>query len=290
MISLEGSFVAVVTPFKNGEVDLPKLKELVDLHLKSGTGGICPIGTTGEAPTLSKEEKAQIIRTVVKMARGKLVVMPGTGSNDTRATIEATRAAKELGADAALLVVPYYNKPTQEGLFRHFEAVAKAVALPQVLYNIPSRCVVNMLPETLARLSKVKNVVGVKEASGSLEQVTQIRTLCDLAILSGDDTLTHPMMSVGARGVISVAANIVPKTVVELCAAARKGDFARSQEIHLKHYDLFKAMFLETNPIPVKTAMEMMGMISGELRLPLCEMGPANREKLEKTLKTYGLR
>jgi 4-hydroxy-tetrahydrodipicolinate synthase len=289
MIRLEGSFAAVVTPFKNGEVDLARLKELVDFHLKGGTHGICPVGTTGESPTVTKEEKAQIIKTVVKMARGKMVVMPGTGTNDTRSTIELTRMAKELGADAALLVTPYYNKPTQEGLFRHFEAAAKAVAIPQVLYNVPGRTAVNLLPETLARLSKIRNVAGVKEASGSLEQVTQIRTLCDIAVLSGDDALTYPMMCLGGHGVISVAANIIPKAVVELCESVRNGRHARAEEIHLKHYELFKALFLETNPIPVKTAMKMMGMLNGEFRLPLCEMSDAGAEKLKKVLASYEL-
>jgi len=289
MIVLEGSFVAVVTPFRDGEIDLAQFKNSVDFHLQSGTQGICPVGTTGEAPTLSKEEKALLIRATVQMARGKMAVMAGTGTNDTRATIEFTKMAKELSADAALLVAPYYNKPSQEGLYRHFEAIATAVDLPQVLYNIPGRSVVNVLPETLARLSKLKNVVGVKEASGSLEQVSQIRTLCDLTILSGDDALTYPMMCLGATGVISVAANIVPKVLVDLCASARSGNYKKAEELHLKYYDLFKALFLETNPVPIKTAMSFMGTISSEVRLPLCEMSDVNADKLRKVLSLYQL-
>lgn len=289
MLNLEGSFVAIVTPFRNGEVDLAKLKDLVDVQIKAGTEGICPVGTTGEAPTLTKDEKAQIIKTVVKAARGKMVVMPGTGTNDTRATIEYTKMAKELGADAALVVSPYYNKPTQEGLYRHFEAVAKA-GLPICLYNIPGRCGVNINPDTMARLAKIKTIVAVKEAAGSLEQVAQIRTACDLAVLSGDDSLTLPMMSLGGKGVISVAANIVPKVVTEMCAAARKGNFKKAEEIHLKHFELYKSLFLETNPVPVKTAMKLMGLIpNADVRLPMCEMTPANAEKLAKTLKAYEL-
>ncbi len=289
MIRLEGSIVAVVTPFKNGEVDPAKLRELVDFHLQSGTDGLCPVGTTGESPTLSKEEKAQVVKTVVKAVRGRIPVLAGAGTNDTRATIEYTKMAKELGADAALLVTPYYNKPSQEGLYRHFEAVAKAVSIPQVLYNIPGRSVVNMLPETIARLAKLKNIVAIKEASGSLEQVTQIRTLCDLAILSGDDALTYPMMCLGGRGVISVAANIVPKAVADLCAAARKGEYRKAEETHLRYYDLFRTLFVETNPVPVKTALRMMDIISGEVRLPLCKMSAANVDILRKTLKAYEL-
>ncbi len=288
-MDLQGSFVALVTPFANGEVDIKKVRELTDFHLRNGTHGLCPVGTTGEAPALSREERAEIIRTVVGMTRGKALVCPGTGTNDTRRSIELTKMALELGADGALLVTPYYNKPTQEGLYRHFEAIARAAPIPQILYNVPSRTGVNLSPETTARLAKLKNVVALKDASGSIEQVTQVRSLCDIRILSGEDALTYPILCLGGVGVISVAANIVPKVTVELCEAVRKSDFRRADGIHHRHYELFKGLFLETNPIPVKTAMRMMGMLNGEMRLPLCEMSAPNEEKLARMLKSYKL-
>jgi 4-hydroxy-tetrahydrodipicolinate synthase len=285
----EGSYVALVTPFAGGKVDLNKLRELVEFQLESGTQGLVPVGTTGEAPTLSDKEKADVIRAVVKAARGRVPVVAGTGTYDTRASIALTKMARDLGADAALLVSPYYNKPTQEGLYRHYEAIAKAVNLPLCLYNIPGRTGVNIAPETVARIAKLKNVRAIKEGSGNIEQVTQIRALCSLKVLSGDDSLTWPILCLGGTGVISVAANIVPRAITEMCEAAAKGDSARARQLHDRHYELFKALFIETNPIPIKTAMKMMGMIGGDLRLPLSEMSDSNAARLKATLRRYGL-
>ncbi len=282
----EGAFVALVTPFSNGQVDLRKVRELVDFHLAGGIRGFCPVATTGESPVVAKEEKAALIRAVVERVRGRALVFPGTGTNDTRGTIEQTRMARELGADGALLVTPYYNKPTQEGLFRHFEAVARAVpSFPLILYNVPGRTGVSMTPETTARLSRIRSVVALKDASGRVEQVTQVRALCDIAILSGEDALTYPILCLGGRGVISVAANVIPREVSRMCAAALKGDVRLARSIHERFHPLFDALFIETNPIPVKTALKMMGKLNGELRLPLCEMSPANRARLARTLR-----
>ncbi len=285
----DGSYVALVTPFANGRVDLKKLKELVDFHLQNGTHGIVPVGTTGESPTLSKDEKADVIRTVVKAVRGKVPVVAGTGTNDTRTTVECTKQAKELGADAALVVTPYYNKPTQEGLFRHYEAVSKAADIPLCLYNVPGRTAVNITPETVARLSRLKTVKAIKEASGNLEQITQIRSLCGIKIVSGEDALTYPILCLGGSGVISVTANVVPRAIADMCDAAANGNFKRAEEIHNRTYALNKALFIETNPAPVKTALRMMGMLNGQLRLPLCEMTEANEAKLRDVLRQYEL-
>jgi 4-hydroxy-tetrahydrodipicolinate synthase len=282
---LEGSFVALVTPYKNGEVDLDALKELVDFHLKNGTNGFCPAATTGEGPSLTHDEKAAIIRTVVSMTRGKAQVWPGTGTYNTRESIEQTRMARELGADGALLVTPYYNKPTQEGLFRHYEAVAKAVPLPIMLYNVPGRTSVSLAPETTARLSKIPTIVALKDASGNVEQVTQVRALCDIQILSGEDSLTFPILCLGGTGVVSVAANVVPKGVAEMCSRASKGDTAGARALHDRYFALFKDLFIETNPGPVKAALKMMGMYGGELRLPLVPIAAASEEKLRRTLQ-----
>ncbi|MBI2931864.1 MAG: 4-hydroxy-tetrahydrodipicolinate synthase [Planctomycetes bacterium] len=280
----EGSYVAIVTPFADGAVDLEKLRELIDFHLQSGTHGIVPVGTTGESPTLSPTERADIIRTVVQHVRGRVPVIAGTGTNDTRASVEHTRMAKELGADGALVVTPYYNKPSQEGLYRHFEAISKTVDLPLCLYNVPGRTAVNLAPETVARLSKLRNVRAIKEASGSLEQITQIRTLCPIKILSGEDALTYAILCLGGSGVISVAANVIPRAIADLCEAVARGDLKLALELHERTYALSKALFLETNPVPVKTALKLMGKLNGELRLPLCEMSEANLEKLQATL------
>ena len=288
-MNVEGMLVALVTPFSNGEVDLGKLKELVDFQLQNGTRGFCPAATTGESPTLSDTEKASIIKTVVEMTRGKALVFPGTGTNSTKATVEATRMAHELGADGALVVTPYYNKPTQEGLFLHYEAVAGASPLPVILYNVPSRTGVSLEHETTARLSAIKNIVALKDASGSMEQVTQVRALCDINILSGEDSLTFGVLSHGGVGVISVAANVVPAAVNELCEAAKSNDWTRARGIHEKHYPLFKGLFLETNPTPVKVTLKKMGKGNGEVRLPLCGMTSANETKLDAILKDLKL-
>jgi 4-hydroxy-tetrahydrodipicolinate synthase len=284
-MKLQGSYVALVTPYAKGEVDLKKVRELVEFHVKNGTSGICPIATTGEGPVLTHDEKANIVRTVVETAKGKALVFPGTGTYNTRESIELTKMAKELGADGALMVTPYYNKPTQEGLYRHFEACAKAVALPIMLYNVPGRTGVSMAPETTARLSKIKNIVALKDASGNVEQVTMLRALSDIQILSGEDSLTFAIMALGGVGVVSVAANVIPKQVAEMCSLALKGDYEKARAVHDRYFELFKNLFLETNPIPVKTALQKMGMYNGEMRLPMCEMTAGAVEKLEKTLK-----
>jgi 4-hydroxy-tetrahydrodipicolinate synthase len=284
-MKLQGSFVALVTPYSKGEVDLPKVGELVEFHLKNGTSGFCPAATTGEGPVLTPDERAGIIKTVVGMTRGKALVFPGTGTYSTRESIEQTKMAKELGADGALMVTPYYNKPTQEGLFRHFEAAARAVNIPIMLYNVPARTSVSLAPETTARLSKIRNIIALKDASGNVEQVTMLRALCDIQILSGEDSLTFSILCLGGVGVVSVAANVIPKQVAEMTAATLKGDVEKGRQIHDRYFELFKNLFIETNPIPVKSALKKMGMYNGELRLPMCEMSASNEEKLEKTLK-----
>jgi 4-hydroxy-tetrahydrodipicolinate synthase len=283
--------VAVVTPFKDGRVDEAKVRELVEFHIKNGTDVLVPCGTTGESPTLSHDEHRRVIELAIQTANKRIPVVAGTGSNSTAEAIDLTRFAKNAGADGALVVLPYYNKPTQQGLIAHCRAIADAVDLPLILYNIPGRTGINMLPETLAALADHPNIVGMKEATGNLEQMTQDIVLCGakLSFLSGDDTLTLPLMAVGGKGVISVVANIVPRDVADLTRAFLSGDWKRARELHLKLFPLCQAMFCETNPIPVKTAMALMGMINGELRLPLCPMSEANLSKLKAALRAYGL-
>ena len=287
----QGSFVAIVTPFRDGRVDETRLKELVEFHVKNGTDAIVPCGTTGESPTLSHEEHKRVVEVVVQAAAGRVQVVAGTGSNSTAEAIDLTEHAKKAGADGVLMVCPYYNKPTQKGLIAHYKAVAERVDIPIILYNIPGRTGVNMLPETVAALAEIPNIVAIKEASGSLEQMTEVITLCGekMTVLSGDDTLTLPLMAVGGKGVISVIANILPKETADMVHAALNGDWKRAKELHLRLFPLCKAMFYETNPIPVKTAMKLLGRLNGELRLPLCPMAESNREKLEKAMKAYGL-
>jgi 4-hydroxy-tetrahydrodipicolinate synthase len=291
--TFQGSIVALVTPFRNDRVDEAKLRELVEFHVTNGTDGIVPCGTTGESPTLTHEEHQRVVEVVVEAARSRVAVIAGTGSNSTRHAIDLTRHARRAGADAALVVNPYYNKPTQEGLYRHFRAVAEAAdGLPIIVYNIQSRTAINVETETLARLVRdCPNVVGVKEASGSLDQMTQVVLACgpDFSMLSGDDNLTLPLMAVGGRGVISVIANIVPRETAELTHAALEGDWKRARELHYRLYPLARAAFLETNPIPIKEAMAMAGMIEPELRLPMCRMADANRERLRAVLRQYSL-
>ncbi len=288
----QGSIVALVTPFNGGKVDEAKLRELVEMHVAQGTDGIVPCGTTGESPTLSHDEHRRVVEIVIEAARGRLHVIAGTGSNATSEAIDLTRHAKKAGATGALVVNPYYNRPTQEGLYRHFRAVAEAVDIPILVYNIAGRTAVNVETDTLARLVKdCPNIVGVKEASGSLDQMTQVIVACgpDFSVLSGDDNITLPLMSVGGRGVISVVANIVPRETVEMTHAALAGDWKLARDLHLKLFPLSRAMFLETNPIPVKEAMGMMGMLKPEFRLPMCSMGAANRERLKAILVQHGL-
>ncbi|MFA5060209.1 MAG: 4-hydroxy-tetrahydrodipicolinate synthase [Candidatus Omnitrophota bacterium] len=289
---IKGSIVALATPFSNGRVDEKKIKELVEFQLKNGTNGIVPCGTTGESPTLSTEEHEHVIEVTIKAVNKRVPVIAGTGSNSTSEAIVLTQHAEKSGADAALIVSPYYNKPTQKGLYLHFNEIAKNTKLPIILYNIMGRTGVNIEPVTMAKLAAdCKNIVGVKEASGSLEQMAAVRKLCGpkFILLSGDDALTLPLLSLGGMGVISVVANIVPADVSALISAFNEGNLKKAQEIHYKLLPLVKAMFLETNPIPVKTAMGLMGLCEGSLRLPLCEMSDENLAKLKIALKEYGL-
>ncbi len=288
----QGSIVALVTPFRGGKVDESTLRKLVDMHVARGTDGIVPCGTTGESPTLSHDEHKRVVESVIEAAAGRLHVVAGTGSNATSEAIDLTAHAKKAGATGALVVNPYYNKPTQEGLYRHFRAVADAVDIPIIVYNIAGRTAVNIETDTLVRIVKDSpNIVGVKEASGSLDQMTQVILACgpDFSVLSGDDNLTLPLMSVGGRGVISVIANIVPRETAEMTHAALAGDWKLARELHLKLFPLSRAAFMETNPIPVKEAMGMMGMLEPEFRLPMCPMGAANRERLRAILVQHGL-
>ncbi|MEC9019538.1 MAG: 4-hydroxy-tetrahydrodipicolinate synthase [Nitrospinota bacterium] len=287
----EGSFVAIVTPFKNGKVDAKALKELIDFHIENGTNGIVPCGTTGESATLSHHEHEEVIRIAIETCRGRVPVLAGTGSNATHEAIELTLSAQKVGADGALLITPYYNKPTQEGLSQHFVAVAKETRLPIVLYNVPSRTSINMLPETVARLSKIENIVGIKEASGNLVQVSEIIQSCsaDFEVISGEDALTWPILALGGKGVISVTANLVPEKFSKLCKAALEGDMATARSLHYELLKLNDAMFIETNPIPVKAALAIMGRIDNEFRAPLCAPSDQNLATLKSVLQQYKL-
>ncbi len=290
--TFQGSLVALVTPFRDGKVDEAKLRELVEFHVQNGTDGIVPCGTTGESPTLNHEEHKRVVEVVVQAAAGRIAVVAGTGSNSTAEAIDMTVHAAKAGADAALLVSPYYNRPTQQGLYEHFTAIAQAAPeLPLILYNIQSRTAVNIETDTLKRLAELPNIVGVKEASGSLDQMTSVVLACgpDFTVLSGDDSLTLPLMAVGGRGVISVLANFLPKEVAELSHAALDGDWKRARELHWKLFPICRGMFIETNPIPVKEAMAMLGLIRAEWRLPMCPMSDANRDRLRKILVHAGV-
>jgi 4-hydroxy-tetrahydrodipicolinate synthase len=282
-----GCLVAMITPFRDGEVDEPALRRLVQFHLKQGTNGLVPCGTTGESVTMTEEEQLRVIEVVVEEVNGRIPVVAGTGTNNTTKTIKMTKLAQQIGADGALLVTPYYNKPTQQGLFLHFEAVAKATDLPLVLYNVPGRTSVNLLPETVARLAKIPTIAGIKEASGSMDQASQIIESCrpDFAVLSGDDSLTLPLLALGGVGIISVIGNVVPGAMVELVREFRAGNAVRARELHYQIFDLCRAMFIETNPIPVKTAAGILGLCQPEMRLPLCPMSDGNRKKLEEALR-----
>lgn len=285
-----GLTVALITPFRDGGVDVAGLQRLVDWHIEQGTDCLAPVGTTGESPTLDHEEHERVIATVAERAAGRIKVMPGTGSNSTREAIRLTRFAKKAGADGALMVGPYYNKPTQEGYFRHFATVAEAADIPIVLYNIPGRTGSNIAPETMARLAKIPNIVAVKEATGSMDQASQIAALCDLTILSGDDSLTLPLMSIGGRGVISVVGNIVPRDMKALVKAFDAGNYAEALRWHRKLFPLCRDMLsAATNPIPLKTAMKLLGRDTGELRLPMCAMDEAGEGRIRQTLVQYGL-
>ncbi|MHB8881226.1 MAG: 4-hydroxy-tetrahydrodipicolinate synthase [Thermodesulfovibrionales bacterium] len=287
----KGSIVAIVTPFKKGRVDEKALGDLIDWHIKQGTKAIVPCGTTGESATLDYKEHYRVIRFTVEAVGRRVPVIAGTGANGTDETVMITKEAKKAQADAALVVAPYYNKPTQEGLYRHYKILAEAVDIPIILYNVPGRTAVNMLPPTVARLASIKNIVGIKEATGDLRQVSEVIRLCgdDFTVLSGDDFTTLPVMALGGKGVISVSANVAPKMVADMCRYWEKGKFDEARKLHFKLEPLNASMFIETNPIPVKTALALMGRINEEFRMPLCEMAPANREKLAKVLKDLRL-
>jgi len=287
----QGSIVAIVTPFKNGQVDEEAYRRLIDFQIRNGTSAIVPCGTTGESATLNFEEHHRVIEITVAAVRKRVPVIAGTGGNSTAEAIELTAHAKKVGADATLQVAPYYNKPTQEGLYRHFKAIAEAVPLPQVLYNIPGRTGVNMLPATVARLAELREVVAIKEASGDLGQMAEVVRLAGhkITLLSGDDNLTLPVLAIGGKGVVSVVANIAPKDSAKLVKAWHDGKIEQARKLFYKLLPLCQAMFYETNPIPVKTALSLMGKVDGEMRLPLCPMAPANLEKLKTSLQDYGL-
>jgi 4-hydroxy-tetrahydrodipicolinate synthase len=288
---LYGSIVALVTPFnKNKELDLAGLKENIKFQLANKTNGFVPCGTTGESPTLSEQEWEQVVKTTIDTVNGKKPVIPGTGTNSTEKTIRLTQKAKELGADACLIVTPYYNKPTQEGLYQHFREIARTIKLPIIIYNIPGRTGVNMMPKTIERLHKESPdiIIGVKEASGSLDQVTEIiqRGGKDFIVLSGDDSLTLPMLAVGGKGVISVIANIVPREMAEMIEYFFKGENKKASELNKKLFVLSKAMFIETNPIPIKYAMSVLGMPSGPVRLPLTAPMPENQKIIKEAISS----
>ncbi len=298
----KGSMTAIVTPFsakggsaaggKKSVVDEKKLKELIEFQIKNGTSGIVPCGTTGESPTLSMAEHERVIEITIAQVNKRVPVIAGTGANSTEEAIILTQAAARAGADASLQVSPYYNRPTQKGLYEHFKAISEAVDIPIILYNIASRTGVNIEPETMARLARdCKNIVGVKEASGNLDQMSRIRALCGdgFSLISGDDSLTLPLLAIGGSGIISVVSNIVPRDVANLVSEFEKGNIKKAQSLHYKLLPLVKAVFLETNPIPIKTAMGLLGMCESDLRLPMCAMSADNLEKLKKALKEYGL-
>ncbi|MBN2844689.1 MAG: 4-hydroxy-tetrahydrodipicolinate synthase [Deltaproteobacteria bacterium] len=287
----KGAIVAIVTPFKNGEVDEEALRELIEFQIESGTDGIVPCGTTGESATLSHEEHDRVIEIAVDAVKKRVPVIAGTGSNSTKEAIRLTRHAHEVGADGALMVTPYYNRPTQEGLYQHYKAVAEEVPIPVIPYNVPSRTGTNLLPETDARLAKISNIVGIKEASGDLKQISKVIQLCgdDFDVLSGDDFTVLPLLAVGGKGVISVVSNVAPADMAGLVDAFEAGDYAKAREFHFKMWPLMEALFFETNPIPAKAALSMMGKINYELRLPLCRMSDANYDRLRQVLAGYGL-
>ncbi|MEE9238907.1 MAG: 4-hydroxy-tetrahydrodipicolinate synthase [Thermodesulfobacteriota bacterium] len=289
---IHGSMVAIVTPFRNGKIDEKALKDLIEFQIENGTHGIVPCGTTGESPTLSHEEHEYVIELTVNAVNKRVPVIAGTGSNSTKEAIRLTRFAKEIGADATLLVVPYYNKPTQEGLYLHFKQIATQVDIPIILYNIPGRTGVNMTPETIARLAgDFKNIIGVKEATGSIPQASKILHLCskDFLLLSGEDSINLPLLAIGGRGFITVTANIAPKDVADLYNHFNNGEFEKARDLHYKLLPLNEALFIETNPIPVKAALSMMDKIKYEYRLPLSEMTPGHYEELKTVLSDYGL-
>jgi 4-hydroxy-tetrahydrodipicolinate synthase len=285
-----GTFTALVTPFRDGAIDVPALEKLIETQIAAGIDGVIAVGTTGESPTLSHDEREQVIRLTVTITKGRCKVLAGTGSNSTQHAVADTKLAEKLDVDGALIVAPYYNKPSQEGLFRHFQAIAQATALPIMLYNIPGRCGVDIGADTVVRLAGAcKNIVSIKEASGSVDRVGELRVRLPEAftILSGDDSLTLPFMAVGAVGVVSVVSNLLPAEVCALVRALASGEIKRARELHSKLFALFKDLFIEPNPVPIKTALAWRRAMSAEVRLPLCEMSEINQERLRKTLEAF---
>ena len=287
----KGAMVAIVTPFKNDKIDEEAFRDLIEFQIANGTDAIVPCGTTGESATLSHEEHDRVIEITIDAVKRRVPVIAGTGSNNTAEALRLTKHAYEAGADGALLVCPYYNRPTQEGLYQHFRVIAETVPIPIIPYNIPSRTGVNLMPEIVAKLAKIKNIVGIKEASGSIKQMSDVIDLCgnDFAVLSGDDIFTLPLMTIGGAGIISVISNVVPADMAGLVDAFNVGDMAKAKALHYKMSPLIDALFIEVNPIPVKAALALMGKIECEYRLPLCKMSDANFEKLKKVMVNYGL-
>jgi 4-hydroxy-tetrahydrodipicolinate synthase len=287
----QGAIVAIVTPFKNGKVDEEALRRLIEEQIEAGTDGIVPCGTTGESTTLSHEEHDRVIEITIEAARKRVPVIAGTGSNSTAEALRLTRHAWEAGADGALMVCPYYNRPTQEGLYLHYRTVAEEVPIPILVYNIPGRTGTNCLPETLARMAEIKNIVGVKEASGSIKQMSDVVHLCgpDFAVLSGDDLFTLPLLALGGRGVISVISNVAPRDMAGMVDAFAAGDLEKARALHYRMSPLIDALFIETNPVPVKAALAMMGKIDEQVRLPLCRLSEKSRTALRGALREYGL-
>ena len=292
MSIFRGAFVAIVTPFKDGGIDEQGLVDLIEFHIASGTHGIVPCGTTGESATMSHDEHHQVVKLTVKTVNGRVPVLAGSGSNSTSEAIDLTKHAKAAGVDGVLMVSPYYNKPSQEGLYQHYKAVAEAVDVPIILYNVPSRTSSNILPETTARLSQIDNIVGIKEATADLNQISQIIRLCpeDFSVLSGDDFTAMPTVLIGGTGVISVTSNVAPRDMADMMEAALDGNLARAKELHYKLFPLMQAMFYETNPVPAKKSLELMGKIkSGQPRLPLYDMNDSTLARLKTALTNYGL-
>ena len=287
----KGAFTAIVTPFKNGQFDEAAYRELIEFQVKEGIHGIVPCGTTGESPTLSHAEHKRVVETCIDQVKKRVMVIAGSGSNNTAEAVELTKHAQAAGADAALMITPYYNKPTQEGLFQHYKTVASQTKIPIVVYNVPGRTSLNLLPETMARLAGIPNIVGLKDATGDLKQGCKTLELCGdkITVLSGDDFTTFPLLCVGGQGVISVVSNPAPADMAGMCNAFFKGDLAQARALHYKMWPLTESMFIETNPVPVKTALKLMGKITGEVRQPLCLMSPANEDKLRQVMQKYGL-